>query len=86
MKSNKQHHPNGTTRRLRRMEDKLDIILSDLNRIHTRMNRLQSQIDSRNEIEMDSAINRLHLSAMSLKELAEEEAKRVREHYGTSSI
>lgn len=86
MKNNNYRRLNGTTRRLRRMEDKLDIILSDLKRIHTRMNWLQSQIDSRNEIEMDSAINRLHLSAMSLKELAEEEAKRIKERYGTSSI
>ena len=86
MKNNKYRRPNGTTLHLRRMEDKLDIILSDLTRIHARMNWLQSQINSRNEIEMDSAIERLRLSAMNLKELAEEEAKRVEVCYGTPGI
>ena len=86
MKINNYRRPNGTTRRLRRMEEKLDIILCDLNRMHARMNWLQSQIDSRNELEMDSAINRLRFSAMSLKELAEEEAKRIKERYGTGSV
>ena len=86
MKSNRNRRPNGNARRLRRMEDKLDIILSDLNSVHTRMNWLQSQINSRNEIEMDSAIERLRLSAMNLKELAEEEAKLVKERYGTPGI
>lgn len=86
MKNNKYRRPNGTTRHLRRIEDKLDTIISYLARINARMNWLQLQIDSRNEIEMDSAIDRLRLSAMSLKELAEEEAKQVRERYGTSRI
>lgn len=86
MKQNANRRHNGTARRLRRMEDKLDIVLSDLNRIHARMNWIQAQIESRNELEMDSAINRLRLSAMSLKELAEEEAKRIKERYGTPGI
>lgn len=83
---NRNHRPNRTARRLRRMEDKLDIIICDLNRIHTRMNWLQSQIDSRNEMEMDSAINRLKLAADSLRETADKELKATIERYGTSSI
>ncbi|MBD5282870.1 MAG: hypothetical protein HDR79_07045 [Bacteroides sp.] len=86
MKNNKYRRPNGTTHRLRRMEDKLDIILSDLNRIHVRMNRLQAKIDAINELEMDSAINRLRFSAMNLKQLAQEEAERIRERYATTGI
>ena len=86
MKQNRNHRPNGTTRRLRRLEDKLDIILSDLNRIHTRLNWLQSQINARNELEMDLAINRLRLSANSLKETAANELQSVKERYGTPGI
>ena len=83
---NRNHLPNRTARRLRRIEDKLDIILCDLNRIHTRMNWIQSQIDSRNELEMDSAISRLKLAADSLKETADKELQAIRERYGTSCI
>lgn len=86
MKQNRNHRPNGTTRRLRRLEDKLDIILSDLNRIHTRLNWLQSQINARNELEMDVAINRLNLSAQRMKEMADKELQAVRERYGTPGI
>ncbi|MDE7465298.1 MAG: hypothetical protein K2M59_02560 [Muribaculaceae bacterium] len=86
MKNNNYRRLNGITQRLRRMEDKLDVILSDLTRIHGRMNWLQSQINSRNELEMDSAIERLRLLAMNLKELAEEEATRVEICYGTPGI
>lgn len=86
MKQNRNHRPNGTTRRLRRLEDKLDIILSDLNRIYTRINWLQSQINSRNELEMDVAINRLNLSVQRMKEMADKELQAVRERYGTPGI
>lgn len=86
MKQNRNHRPDRDARRLRRMEDKLDIILSDLNRIHTRLNWLQSQINSRNELEMDVAINRLNLSAQRMKEMADKELQAVRERYGTPGI
>lgn len=86
MKQNRNHRPSRTDRRLRRMEDKLDIILSDLNRIHTRLNWLQSQINSRNELEMDVAINRLNLSVQRMKEMADKELQAVRERYGTPGI
>lgn len=83
MKQNRNHRPNRTDRRLRRMEDKLDIILCDLNRIHTRMNWLQSQIDSRNELEMDLVINRLQLAADRMKKTADKELQAVRQRYKT---
>lgn len=86
MKQNRNHRPDRNARRLRRMEDKLDIILSGLNRIHTRLNWLQSQINSRNELEMDVAINRLNLSAQRMKETADKELQAVRERYGTPGI
>lgn len=86
MKQNSKHRPGRNGRRLRCMEDKLDIILSDLNRIHTRLNWLQSQINSRNELEMDVAINRLNLSAHRMKEMADKELQAVRERYGTPGI
>lgn len=86
MKHNRNHRPDRNARRLRRMEDKLDIILSDLNRIHTRLNWLQSQINSRNELEMDMAINRLNLSAHRMKEMADKELQVVKERYGTPGI
>lgn len=86
MKQNNYRRLNGTTRRLRRLEDKLDIILSDLNRIHTRLNLLQSQINARNELEMDVAINRLNLSVQRMKEMADKELQAVRERYGTPGI
>lgn len=86
MKQNRNHRPDRNARRLRRMEDKLDIILSDINRIHTRLNWLQSQINSRNELEMDVAINRLNLSAQRMKEMADKELQAVRERYGTPGI
>lgn len=81
MKQNHNYRHNSITCRLCRVEDKLGVILSDLNCLHKRMNGLQSQIDSRNELEMDLAINRLRLSAMSLKELADEESRRIKERY-----
>lgn len=86
MKQNRNHSQSRNARRFRRMEDKLDIILSDLNRIHIRLNWLQSQINSRNELEMDVAINRLNLSAQRMKEMADKELQAVRERYGTPGI
>ena len=80
---NRNHRPNRTARRLRRMEDKLDIILSDLNRIHARMLTIEQQ--QRENFE-DATINRLKGAADTLKETADKELKAVKERYGTSSI
>lgn len=86
MKSNRNRRPNGIARRLRRMEDQLEVILCDLNRLHARMNWIQSLIKSRNDMEMDLAVNRLRLSAKTLKELADTELQAVKERYGESGI
>ena len=73
----------GTGRRLSRIEDKLDTILSDLDRIHTRMLIMERQ--QRGEF-IDAAINRLHASAVRLKETADKELQIIKERYGTSCI
>lgn len=83
MKNNNYRRPNGTARRLRRMEDKLDIILSDLNRIQARLLTVERQ---QREQFMDATISRLHAAAQSLKATADKELQAVRERYGTSSI
>lgn len=83
MKQNANHRHNGTARRLRRMEDKLDIILSDLNRINARLLIVERQ---QREQFMDATINTLHASAVRMKELADKELQAVRERYGTPGI
>lgn len=83
MKQNRNHRPNRTARRLRRMEDKLDIILCDLNRIHTRLLTVERQ---QREQFMDATINNLHASAVRMKEMAGKELQAVRERYGTPGI
>lgn len=93
MKRNHNHHTARTphtsrraTRRLRRMEAKLDILLTDLNSMHLRLNWLQAQINSRNKLEMDAAIDRLNLSAKVMKDMADKELQAVRERYGTHRV
>lgn len=83
MKNNNYRRPNGTARRLRRMEDKLDIILSDLNRIQARLLTVERQ---QREQFMDATINTLHASAIRMKEMADKELQAVKERYGTSGI
>lgn len=83
MKQNANRRHNGTCRRLRRMEDKLDIILSDLNRINARLLIMERQ---QREQFMDATINTLHASAVRMKELADKELQAVRERYGTPGI
>lgn len=43
---------------------------------------MQWQINSRNRIEMDMALQRLQLSAMSMKEIAKKEAQEARKMLG----
>ena len=83
MKQNSNYRPNGIARRLRRIEDKIDIILSDLNRINARMLTIERQ---QREDFTDATINRLHAAAQSLKATADKELQAVSERYGTSSI
>lgn len=83
MKHNHNYRPNRYGRRLRRMEDKLDIILSDLNRIHARL--LAIELQQREEF-TDVTINRLQASAHRMKDMADKELQAVRERYGTPGI
>lgn len=83
MKQNANRRHNGTARRLRRMEDKLDIVLSDLNRINALLLIVERQ---QREQFMDATINTLHASAVRMKELADKELQVVRERYGTPGI
>lgn len=83
MKQNANRRHNGTGRRLRRMEDKLDLILSDLNRINALLLIVERQ---QREQFMDATINTLHASAVRMKELADKELQVVRERYGTPGI
>ena len=83
MKNNKYRRPNGITRRLRRMEDKLDMILFDLTRIHSRLLTVERQ---QREQFMDATINTLHASAIRMKEMADKDLQAVKERYGTPGI
>lgn len=83
MKQTRNHRPGRNARRLRRMEDKLDVILSDLNRINALLHIVERQ---QREQFMDATINRLHASAVRMKKMADKELQAVRERYGTPEI
>lgn len=83
MKQNNNYRQSGNARRLRRMEDKLDIILSDLSRIHTRLLTIEKQ---QREDFVDTTISRLHASAVRMKEMADNELQAIKERYGTPRI
>lgn len=83
MKQNCNHRPGRNARRLRRMEDKLDIILSDLNRIHARLLTIERQ---QREDFTDTTINKLQTAAHQMKDMADKELQAVRERYGTPGI
>lgn len=77
---NKQtRRPNGITRRLRRMEDKLDILICDLNRINMRLLTMEQ---NQREKTFDDAINTLWQQAKRRRELAEQERQAIKERYG----
>lgn len=83
MKQNYNCRPSRNDRRLRRMEDKLDIILSDLNRIHARLLTVECQ---QREDFTDAIINRLHTAAQRAKEIADKELQAVEKRYGAPGI
>ena len=83
MKQNRNRKQSGNARRLHRMDDKLDIILSDLSRIHTRLQTIEKQ---QREDFTDATINRLHASAVRMKEMANNELHAIKERYGTPRI
>ena len=77
---NKQNRgPNGITRRLRRMEDKLDILICDINRINVNLLAMEQ---NQREKPLDDAINSLWQQAKRMRELAEQERRAIKERYG----
>lgn len=76
MKNYKYRRPNGTDRRIRRMEDKMDVIILSLNRINSRLQTIECQ--QRGDF-VDETINRLHASAIRMKDMAEIERKIIEE-------
>lgn len=81
MEQNKRHN-NRVERRIRRMEDKLDIIMCDLERVIHIVSGERYVRQRRQEMETDLALARMKASAERLKDMAEKEAKRVQERYG----
>lgn len=81
MRKNKKNtfYPGGIISRLHRMEDRLDIILSEVSRLHIRLSKLERY---RQESHIDSAINRIHASAIRMKKMAEKEYQAISELYG----
>ena len=75
----RKHRANGASRRLRRIEDKLDIILSEMSRLHIRLLKLERL---RQENLIDSAINRLYASTIRMKKMSEKEYQAIYEIYG----
>lgn len=73
------NRPNGTSRRLRRMEDKLDILICDLNRINVRLLAMEQ---NQREKPLDDAINTLQQQAKRMRELADREREAIKERYG----
>ena len=70
---------NRLSRKLSRIEDKLDNILSDLSRINIRLLAIEQ---NQKGIIMDETINRLHESAKRMKEMAELENINLKKHFG----
>ena len=70
---------NRLSRKLSRIEDKLDIILSDLSRINIRLLAIE-QIQK--GVIMDDTINRLHESAKRMTEMAEMENMNLKRQFG----
>ena len=83
---NKKHNrrPSRTARQLRRIEDKLELIMSDINFVNTRVNQIQGQIDSRNSLEMDVAIHRLKLHAESQRASAQKQLQDIRSRFAAA--
>lgn len=80
MKKNRTRRPMAA--KLQRMEMKMERMAADLRQMAARLNWLQSQINSRNETELDLAIDRLNLFAKIQNQIAREELRAVRERYG----
>lgn len=65
----------GMESRLQRMEDKLDIIICDLNRIHSRMLRTERE---HQQDAMENLIDRLHSTATKMRRQCNDERDTLR--------
>lgn len=83
MKKNRNNRPSEIANRLRRMEDKIDIILSDLTLLHSRLLTIERQ---QREDFTDATVVKLQSTAHRMKEMADKELQAVRERYGTTRI
>lgn len=72
MKKKDYKRRSGIESRLQRMEDKLDIIICDLNRIHSRMLRTERE---HQQDAMDNLIDRLHSTANKMRRQCHDERK-----------
>ena len=86
MEKIKKHRPNSITRRLRRMEDKLDVILFDIKRLNTLPSLIEKIERQQREDYTDELITKLRAVTQSAKDMAEKEAEELRKLYGTGSI
>lgn len=81
MRKNKKNtvYPGSIISQSHRIEDRLDLILSEVIRLHIRQSKLERL---RQESLMDSGINRIHASAIRMKKMAEKEYQTISELYG----
>lgn len=83
MQQKKNRRPSRTARRLRGIEERLDIIICGINRINSRLLTVERQ---QREDFRDVTIKRLKASAIRMKEMADKERQAVKERYGKSCI
>lgn len=79
MQQKKNRRPSRTARRLRGIEERLDIIICGINHINARLLNVERQ---QREQFTDATINNLHASALRMKEVADKERQAVKERYG----
>lgn len=82
-RNNKRGHLYRIENKLNSIEDAMTILIAALNRIHARLLTVEQQ--QREEF-TDATINRLHASALRMKETADKELQALRERYGTPGI
>lgn len=83
MQQKKNRRPSRTARRLRGIEERLDIIICGINRINAKLLTVERQ---QREQFTDATINNLHVSALRMKEMADKERQAVKERYGKICI
>ena len=83
MQQKKNRRPGRTARRLRGIEERLDIIICGINRINARLLNVERQ--QREEF-TDATIGRLHAAAVRMREAAGMELQATIGRYGKDSI